>query len=434
MLKIILLLSVFVSTSYAQVWPSQNTWNDQWEQNYADWVKNNWTANFFSRRTLPDGRANIYYGLTKDCADTVYSMRVIYSFENKLPFAMNDPTGGSRVISNEMTRFNRTTNQQTRIRQFLDYLDSVVSTRSLPYDTYPVAVNRKTVHAGGLMMATEVNHHSWTIKEVLPIGVPWLIYNSRVGAASGYDLKERQSWPNPGWVFEGNQTPAGNAGFRYWKPVQLIRQPAWQIPGYSEEQYRVRLSDWRKWAQKRLAVQTESNEAMVQRLTKTICDGLKFRIEAVAEAVNYIRQNPRCMNYETYDTYSTPNRDERIFDDMIALRAAYRDILLAGQNTTLDPLTERQLQKIYPFAQLSVREEATRMPTQVVDEDSVCRIEYAQGKVMDLSEAKRRLFLGLFSNNPHDEIQYRWGDEKGSSPLTRRCRSWDPWHPDLNQD
>lgn len=173
---------------------------------------------------------------------------------------------------------------------------------------------------------------------------------------------------------------------------------------------------------------------MIQRLSRTVCEGHVIRVEAVTEGVNYVRKNPRCMSYETYDTYSTPNRDERIFDDLIALRSAYRDVLSAGETNSLAPLTHKQMEKIFPFAQLSNKEEARRMPTQVVDEYSLCGIEYAQGKKMDMSEAKRRLFLGLFSHNPHDDVQYRWGDEKGSSSLTKRCRSWDPWQPDLDQE
>ena len=429
-----LLFFMTMSVSQAEVWPNLNSWNDQWEQKYVEWVRTEWTADFFSRKNLRNGQPNRYYGQRKDCADTVYAMRAIFSAEHNLPFAINDPTGGKALITNQMNRFDKITNPNARIPQFLEYLDQVVSTRSMPQDTYPVAMTRKAVRPGSLILATEVNHHSWTIKDILPIGVPWLVYNSRAGASSGYALKERQSWPNPGWIFEGNQTPAGHAGFRDWKPLTHIRQPAWQVPGYSDEQYKVRIKDWRKWAQKRLAVQTETNENMIQRLSRTVCEGLTFRIEAVNEAVEFVRKNPRCMNYQTYDTYSTPNRDERIYDDLIALRSAYSDILSASEAQTLNPLTQKQMEKIFPYAQLSVREEAQRMPLQVVDEYSLCGIEYTQGKKMDMSEAKRRLFLGLFSNNPHDEIQFRWGDEKGSSSLTRRCQSWDPWRPDLSQN
>lgn len=425
------LILLLASIAQAEVWPSLNTWNGDWEARYSNWVKTEWSADFFSRRNLRNGKPNIYYGLRKDCADTVYSMRIIFSFENKLPFVMNDPTGGGKLVSNQMSRFDRTANPDLRIRQFLEYSDSIVSTRSLPDDTYPTAVNRESIRPGGIILATKVNHHSWTLKDILPIGVPWLIYNSTIGKSSGSQLKERQSWPNPEWIFEGDQSPSGHAGFRDWKPVHLIKQPAWKIPGYSEEQYKVSLRDWRKWAQKRLAIRAETNENMMIRLSQTVCDGLIGRVSAVKEGVDYVTQNPRCMSFETYDTYSTPSRDQRIFDDLIALRSAYSDILTAGEVSSLNPLTHKRMEKIFPYAQRSQREEAKRMTPQNVDEYSLCPIQYAQGKKMDLSEAKRRLFLGLFSNNPHDGIQYRWGDEKGSSSLAKKCRSWDTWRPVL---
>ena len=140
------------------------------------------------------------------------------------------------------------------------------------------------------------------------------------------------------------------------------------------------------------------------------------------------------MNYATYETYSTPSRDERVFDDLVALRMAYHDILVDAKTTNLARQTVNQMEKVFPYPKSKIRDEALKMASQNITPDSICVIEYAQGRKMDMAEMKRRLFLGLLSNNPHDDLQYRWGDLKGPSPLARRCQSWDPWKPNLNQD
>lgn len=432
---VLAILLLFCGFSHAAVWSDTNTWTPEWESRFSQWVEAEWQVDFFSRKNLRNGQPNPYYGLTKDCADTVYSMRVIFAYEYNLPFVMNDPTGGTKLITNRMSQFDRYTNSTERIRRYLNYLDGLVSTRSIPADTYPIAINRNSVRPGTLILTTKINHHSWTIKQILPIGVPWLVYNSVAGAGTGPHLKERQSWPNPYWVFENGYNAASFAGFRDWKPIELINRPQWEIPGYSEEQYKVPLNRWNKWAQERLATRTEANSQRIQRLTKTACDGLTMRVDAINEGADYLRQNPnRCMDYATYDLYSTPNRDQRLFDDLMSLRQGYKDIILAHEQGTLDDMTNRQMAKLYPKIELSLRDELTQQSEPVlIDADSLCPVSYAPGRQMDLAEAKRRISLALFSNNPHDGVDYRWGGLEGHSPLARQCQSWDPWTPDLEQ-
>lgn len=420
-------------TATAQVWMDTNTWSPDWEKHYQEWVQSSWQIDVFSRKNLPDGRVNPYYGMRPDCADTVYSMRIIFSYENHLPFAVLDPTGSGRLITNRMTRFNQVANQDERFRRFLWSMYETISTTTLPNDTYPVAINAQTVLAGGLMMTTAKNHHSWSIKQILPIGVPWLVFNSRVSAASGLSLQERQSWPSIYWVFEGNQTPKGHAGFRAFRPLDRLTVPVWEVPGYSEEQYGISVDRWQKLAQQRLAVNQESDEQQLRRLLKTACNSMQTRVGAINDGLVYLASHPSsCMNYETYDNFSTPHRDQRLFDDLVALRSAYREILRANGGSNVAEELKRHLNKIYPKVRASGRDETAEMPVQSITADSVCTLSYAEGRTLDLAEGKRRLFLGLFSNNPHDGREYRWGELRGSSALARRCQSWDPWTPDLN--
>lgn len=435
MLRILILSFTLMMSLSAQaaVWSDVNQWSSAWENRFAEWVRSEWRADFFSRKYLSNGQNNPYYGLRVDCADTVYSMRIIFSYENHLPFVIQDPTASGKTISNKMSRWD-SQSEINRVRNFLWFMYATISTHTLPNDTYPVAISRETIHSGGLMMTTKKNHHSWTIKEILPIGVPHLIFNSVVGSHSGYDLKERQSWPNPDWVFEGEHHPAGNAGFRYWRPAAYINRPVWEVPGYSEEQYHIPLSKWVSYAQNRLALSKETDNQLITRLLKSICDGFSERVPAVKEGLEYLNSHPRCMDYETYDTYSTPNRDRRIFDDLMALRRSYRQILGTNGGNQLQAELIHQLNKIFPAINNSAAYESSKMEPQSQNVFSVCVTEYLPGRKMDLAEFKRRLFMGSLSNNPHDGGEIRWGSARGPSELARKCSSWDSWNPDLNQE
>jgi len=429
-------LTWFASTAHADVWTAVNTWDEKWEQGYAEWVAKNWTADFFARTDLPNGQKNPYYGIRADCADTVYSMRLIYSFENKLPFEFQDPTThADRRITNKMSRFDKYTDEYRRLKNFLVYVFNTVSTHSLPNDTYPVGISRDTIHSGGLIRTTEVNHHSWTIKEIQSIGVPHLVFNSTVGRQSGFGLQERVSWPNPAWVFEGNFAPDSEAGFRYWRPLEYIHRPVWEVPGYSEEQFTIPLKVWQKTVQNKLALTQETDDQLMRRLSQTVCEAAKTRVTSVNDGVNYLHTMPAdsCMEYGTYDTYSTPNRDQRLFDDISALRRAYKDILKSNQGNTLTDAMKIQMNKVFPFIQLTAKEETEKMQVSDLDDASWCPITYAPGKKIDLAEAKRRLFLGRMSNNPMDDVEYRWGGLQGPSQRAQACESWDVWKPDLKQ-
>jgi hypothetical protein len=427
-----LLLVLVPQKSESAVWTSVNEWSPTWEDRYSDWVRDNWQVDFFSRKLLPHGQSNPYYGLRVDCADTVYSMRAVFAFENKLPFVIQDPSASGRTISNVMARWD-SQNEQQRIRNFLSYLYDVISTRSLPNDTYPVAISRDVIRSGALIMTTKTNHHSWTLKEMLPIGVPYLVYNSVVGSYSGFGLQQRQSWPHAEWVFEGDFTAAGNAGFRTWRPQAYLGRPVWEVPGYSEEQYKIPLSKWEKTLQSRLALKQETDTQQMTRLVNTACDAYRNRVPSVNEALQYIAKNPGCMDYPTYDTYSTPNRDQRLFDDLMSLRRSYRDIQAENGGRQLAPEMVAQLNKIFPAIGSSARSEAAKMTAQEISATSVCIVDYRAGKKMDLAEFKRRIFAGLISNNPHETAEYRWGERRGPSQRALSCESWDAWSPDLSK-
>jgi hypothetical protein len=420
-----LITGLAVNTSQAAVWDNKNNWSSSWEERYVNWVRAEWGTNALTRSTLSNGESNPFKGMRADCADTVYTMRMVFAYMNKLPFAIKDPSGGSGILSNSMTRFDGQSGP-AKARAFLNLIYNVGSTKSLPNDTYPVALNRNSIRPGILLLTSKANHHSWTLQNMLSIGVPHLVFNSTIGASSGSGLQERTSWPNPAWVFEGDHTPEGNAGFRAFRPISYLGRAVWDVPGYSEEQYRVSLGNWISTATGKLATKRESDQGKMERLMKSACEGFKGRVPAVNDGVN--ARAGRCMDFATYDNYSTPSRDERLFDDLVALRNAFRQALSTNGGSKMDTKTLRRLKKIFPAATSSARSEASSMRASPVTKDSYCVVEYRRGVSMDLAEVKRRMFLGTLSNNPNDDIKARWGESRSSAGS---CQAWDVWTPRL---
>jgi hypothetical protein len=367
--------------SWSSVWDHHQEWDSNWEQKYSSWVQQSWHKEMFSLRTLADGKPNPYFGLRMDCADTVYVMRAVFAYENGLPFITVDPTAPLSRISNKMSRWDHL-NPEQRFKPFMVYIFGLLSTRSLPFDTYPVSLNQGHVRPGQLILTTRQNHHAWTIKEILPVGIPWLIFNSRVGAGTSLVLQERRSWPNPHWVFEGNKSPSGHAGIRAFRLPEHLGLPPWEVPGYSEDQYQIPLVAWNKTAKERLAQELEAPEQELKRLLQVVCDGATSRVQVVQEALSYKQSNPGCLNFSQYDNFSTPNRDKRVYDDLLSLRQSFVEYLQnqkhhkefsePNHSLSLDPEFESFLGELFPqpfksLAQeqaflLALRSETTSLP------------------------------------------------------------------------
>jgi hypothetical protein len=424
-LQIIILLFIFSFSTSAAVWVSDKPWTSETNQEFATWMKQEWKKDFFAKKKLSNGESNIFFGLRLDCADTVYSSKIIFSFFKKYNFAINDPTGGKKLVSNSMTRWDHLP-EEKRITSFLRYIYNIVSTKSLPNDTYPVALNAEAITPGLLILTTKKNHHSWTIKSILSTGIPHLIFNSTVGAYSGPTLQERKSWPNGEWVFEEDNSPLGHAGIRNWKPDQLLSEPAWKVPGYSEEQYKIKPTAWKKKLQELLQINQETAEQKISRLIENVCNDIKQRVDAVKEASQFFADNQvTCMNEMDFDTYSTPSRDRRLADELVTLRTAYIETLNAKEILTESTLAI--IQKIFPFPELSLKEEIKAMTSGEITNSSTCTISYTsksagKNKQIDMAELKRRLFLKKLSSNPNDPEEIRFGDSiKG---YTNTCPSW----------
>ena len=128
-------LLLLMTPAHAAVWNAENDWNQQWEYRYQHWVKTQWTDDIFMNPAKP-----AYYKYATDCSDASYAMRLIFAYEHRLPFVVNNPSRPGKLISNRKSRWDHLPEAE-RVRNFLDYMADMTSTKSLGDDTYPVALH-----------------------------------------------------------------------------------------------------------------------------------------------------------------------------------------------------------------------------------------------------------------------------------------------------
>ena len=435
-LALLALLSVGLNPAQAEVWTAENVWSAEFEDAYRDWVRDHFNKDIYMNDVDADGSPNPLFGLRPDCADTVYSARILFAFKNKLPVAFNDPTGGSIYVSNKMSRWDKTLDQTDRLRKFLNYVYDNMGTHNLRLDTFPLPISAKFIRPGAVLVTVKKNHHSWTLKNVNEAGIPYFVY-STVGRSAKGDpqlLLDRETWPMASWVFEGNHTVTSGAGFRFWRNEEDLTKSVLEVPNSSDEQFRVPLRSWITSIQKIIAVRDETKRAKLDRLTSAACKYLEFRAKAVKESDKFMTNNIfACIDEKTYDDFSTPGRDRQWFIDILNLRIGYQDWKLSTEYDPNDAINSK-LAKVFPFTELTAEEENTLMQEQVVDDDSICSIEYDTDQTLDLAEAKRRLLNNQLSNNPLDKLAVRWGSEaRLETDAAATCPSWQPWAPNYNE-
>src|SRR3954470_22785610 len=104
-----LLFWVFTgSAAHGSVWETRAQWNAENEAAYSDWISNV-DENIFSSSKSP------YQGIATDCAEAVYTLRIIFSFEHGLPFLIPVQNG---ILSNEMRRWDSISNNISRLKAF----------------------------------------------------------------------------------------------------------------------------------------------------------------------------------------------------------------------------------------------------------------------------------------------------------------------------
>ena len=86
--------------AHAAIWTATDVWTEGHERAFSEWVRTEFDKDYFHK---PE--ETTVFGLALDCSDAIYAMRIMYAYEHNLPFAINDPTGKRRTLSNEFTKW-----------------------------------------------------------------------------------------------------------------------------------------------------------------------------------------------------------------------------------------------------------------------------------------------------------------------------------------
>lgn len=407
----ILALSFLSFKATAAVWEDTQSWTVELEQKYTEWMQSPAVReNIFTSASSP------YRGVNTDCADTAYALRAIFAFENKLPFAITNPSGSrdaSKTLNNKTNKFDYAGPENKRVVALITEIGDSVGTENLTrYDTYPIAI--KSIKAGALftykMQARfgKFIRHAYNIKDVNPVGTFDVIYSTQANQNSHGDLlrrrdREFENLPNDPW------------GFRRFRWPEHIGKDISVIPaelGASTEQFALaRTMDTRsffKFVGKTLATSTETSNERMSRVFKSVCLESQARIIYVNEGLAYARQtNNACMDYQKFDAFSTPARDAALKEMYAKLKQVYLESKTLGG---VDP----QLMAFGDYI-------FTGKGSVQAELQAACPINYREGVTVDMGTLWSRIEKDRLSSHPNDIVEVRWGEV--TKPLTK-CKRW----------
>lgn len=394
----------------AAVWEDTNSWSIDYENKFTTWMGS--TA---VREGMFTDKSSPYYGVNTDCADTAYALRAIFAFENKLPFAIINPSGSreiSKTLNNKTNKFDYAGAENKRVVALITEIGESVGTENLTrYDTYPVAL--KTIKGGTLFtykMKAKFGkfiRHTYNIKVVNPIGTYDVIYSTQANHEKHGDLLRRRDR-------EFENLPSDPWGYRRFKWPEHLGLGLDVIPaelGASNEQFALANSlgsGFFKYVSKLLATTTESSGERLTRVFKNVCQEAQARVMYVNEGLEFAKKtNNACMDYAAFDAYSTPARDGALKDMFLNLESTFRGAQSQGG---VDPV-------ILSFADYIFTGKGAVQAELL----AACPIAYRPGVTIDLGAFWSRMKNNRMSSHPNDIVEVRWGEK--TSPLTK-CKRW----------
>jgi hypothetical protein len=412
-----LFITLFSLSSTAMVWENKNTWNEDWENKYRQWVQKNMNREIY-KENGPLGEVKT------DCADAVLASRIMFSYLHNLPFSISNPTG-ERIdsypfVHNELDKWDHIQDEQKRVVKFIEYIGDSVGTDFLArHATY--SVKPELITSGDTYVYKNGGtRHSYVIKEIGPNGNQHLFWSTTPKKVR----KLSTSVGLPGSGFDSS--PWGYRRFRWPEFMGASESEIYEELGRSQRQYV--LADqygYHKVLKKirdLLKVEDEELEEMLKRLVSNSCSALEDRVEIVNLAISYQKEINRCMNREEFDNYSTPSRDQKLKDHILEIIEIWKEAYVSGSTAGVSIEFQRALNYL-----AGVGENRTIFSRRS-DEDKVylrklCKVELPTDKLgtFDLYDFYSLNKKNKISHNPNDNIFRRWGLKEGRR---ERCRNY----------
>jgi len=359
------------------IWETKNTWSQEWEKRYAQWIEENVDKDFLKRNNVP-----------VDCADVAYALRWIFSRINYLP-AANSLAGSGALFGNEsfkskwvnLKRDENWYNDRLFLTA-LDYLLDNTYTHTLLRDVYPIKISKEALIAGVIHLSLhEENGHTrifsktnYEDSDQIPLmfmsgTTPRMLrtlyeetfsIDARVPRESGGVVQMR--WP----LKVTNQ----------WRLMDAVNMPNYSLEQYENEYMRTE-TNFVIATFKRLAVEFKP-DVIVKRQIEDIREMVRTRISIVEEG-NRVCQIEDCTeNTINFENWSTPSRDKRILSNLENVR---KFVQRFGSD------------KLRVLFLLSFKEYFVSI----------------QGKNYNFDIIEFLWKYGLYSSDPRDSINLRWG-------------------------
>ncbi len=414
-MKFLFLLLIFsIFNLKAAVWNDTRVWTVELEEEFSTWMQ----SSVVNEVMFTDPKSK-YFGINTDCADTSYALRAIFAFEHSLPFAITNPSGSrdaNKTLNNRLNKWDKSGDEIKRLKAMIEEIGDSVGTENLAhFDTYPTKIS--SIKAGTLFMYKikarlgNFIRHSYNIKAINPVGTFDVIYSTQANKAKHLPLirrKEREfeNLPHIPW------------GFKKFKWPQLLTAEISTYPlllGASNEQYDLASNlgeaEFFKMIRKNLAKSSETPGERLNRSFNAVCAEARARIEYVNQGIEHLNSiGSRCMNYEEFDAYSTPARDQALKGLFEKYEESFNDLLKSGELNSANP-------NILNFSQF-IFNKVGNFSKELIE---TCPINYRSEVTIDLRELRNRIREGKLSSHPNDKIELRWGENGYSST---NCKRW----------
>lgn len=390
-------LGLLVSqAAYCAVWETENQWSDDYDIKFSEWVKKDFNQEIFYLK-------GPYKEIATDCADASYGMRMIFAFENKLPFAIRNITDSRKLITNEINKFDHIADPLMRFRAFMDWIMDITDTGTLSFDSYPVEISRQFIVPGVIYLATRT--HSYQVVDLSQSGITTLQYSTTPRAVR--TLSRIDTYPHyvPGTFKQRKYAD----GFRSFKRPEQYELPETQLPGYSIEQFKkseeveAMPTEFYDWVVRKLQVVSETLEDKTYRYLVALCYVTWDRAEAVYDAQNYLKRiGNRCMNASEYDQHSTPGRDKK-------LKAYFEQLFSLARHSQWNSTSGRYKD----FVDLILSQDSKKNPVEydLIQFCDVNRQVGGPGRPMSLYEVYQLIKADKLVSDPNANLRQRWGLE-----------------------
>ncbi len=323
-----------------QIWNvGEQQWTVEEELNFGKWVETHVTEDFFIRHKIPI-----------DCADVPYAIRWIYARIAHLPAAAT--TKDHKLIGHWSTAWKHLPthsewHRDSRFRAALLHILSETTTRTLPFDTYPVQIDPASVTPGTLFFVTE--SHSGIVGSVVLDGSsahPLQTWEATVPAKMQKMSQKNFLSPRP-----ESTVHSGLVKFRW----PIFRNGRWKYlpvdehPFYSQEQYSSGFyegyGDFVEAVARRIDPAVYDPLEKVEKLLESITTFLRARIPIVIEGYQQCRRGNCPEGSALWETYSTPGRD-----GMITLLMDHLHQTIESNDLDRERLKERMEGILFPVS------------------------------------------------------------------------------------